>query len=173
MDTDNCAKRSFCEVFDISVFAGKDVCVCEIGIANVDFLIADLANALGYPIVSFYDTKSHYKSVLGQYHKDCNVAVRSHLDGDDLEISGGIVDDVFTMKERTEYRPSTKSVYVYRSDTCKARDYYDFDLVVEVTSLKSGVSLHADGNVKVFDRDNTYYDAQYKVTRNKILYESK
>lgn len=171
MDLCGSQRKTFDKTFETSLFAEKNVCIVEVGICNVDFLIIDIAHALRLPIMSFYDIKAHYTSILHKYYGDKDILVQSHLENDEMSISGGIVDDVATMKSRSSYTPSTKSFFVYRSDTCSVKDYYDFDLIVEVTPLKSGITTHIDGNIRVFDRECVYYEVSYKVTKTEILYE--
>lgn len=171
MDLCGTQRKTFVKTFEKSLFAEKDVCIVEVGISNVDFLIIDIAYALSLPIISFYDTKAHYTSILHKYYGEKNILVRSHLEDDEINIPGGIVDDVATMKNRSGYTPSAKSFFVYRSDTCSVKDYYNFDLIVEVTPLKSGVTTHIDGNIRIFDRECVYYEVAYKVTKTEILYE--
>lgn len=172
MDVCNSQRKGFGETFKKSLFAGKNVCVVELGMSNVDFLIIDLAYVLRLPILSFYDIKAHYTSILRQYYREETIVVKSYLEEDEMDIPGGIIDDAVTMKNRSRYTPYTKSFFVYRSGTCDVKDYYDFDLIVEVTPLKSGVSSHIDGNIRIFDRDCVYYEVSYKVRKTEILYES-
>lgn len=170
MDMCGLQKKTFEKTFEKSLFNEKNVCIVEVGISNVDFLIVDIAYVLRLPIISFYDIKAHYTSILHKYYGEKNILVRSHLEDDEINIPGGIVDDIATMKSRSKYTPSTASFFVYRSDTCNVRDYYDFDLIIEVTPLRSGVTTHIDGNIRVFDRECVYYEVSYKVTKAEILY---
>lgn len=170
MNYDACRFQRFEDVFDTHFLSKKTICVAEKGSTSADFIIVDLAKALNYPVVSFYDTKSHYKSIFRKYYGNEDVSVMSWLENDRLDADSGILDDALTMK-KAGYRPKGISVWVYRSDTCDVCDYYNFDLILEVSPLKSGVSMEVDGYVRVFDRENVYYDVQYKITKCRILYK--
>ena len=144
MDYVACKGQRFGDVFDTKLLAGRKICIAEKGLSSADFIIADLAVSLQYPIISFYDTKDHYRSVLKKYYGKEDIQVVSWIEGDKIFLEGGIIDDAITM-EKAGYVPTKNSVIVYRSDTCKVCDYYSFDLVFEISSLKSGISVEADG----------------------------
>lgn len=159
------AGRSLQEALSPEIFRGKRVCIDEVLPQNVDFLVVGLADALGLSIFTFNETADHYKRIAACHNKQ--ISVKSLYDEE--YSPSGIIDDVWNAADIC--RGSAGSDFsVYRSNTCRKADWYEYDIVVRVQPLDSGVSADIDGKILVFSRERKHLEVRYKVLRNRTVY---
>lgn len=132
---------------------------------NCDFFIVELIKNLNYSVFCANDESARLK----RFSEKLNIpaCVKSTYDGN--WCNEEILDDAITAKNIHGYskRPC---VGIYRSGTATQKDYYDYDIIVRISGLKSGCSNKIDGEICIFERDNILYSFKYKVFNDKIIY---
>lgn len=159
------AEKSLEDVLDLGIFTNKRVCIDEVLPQNADFFVIGLSSALGLSIFTFRETVDHYRKIASIQGKQ--VAVKSIYDGDYTE--SDIIDDVWSATNIGGDRVDGR-FEVYRSSTCKKSDWYEYDMIVRVIPLNSGVSTDVDGTILVFDRERKYAELRYKILRGRTAY---
>ncbi|WEL38281.1 hypothetical protein PFJ87_03g01400 [Encephalitozoon hellem] len=157
--------ESLKDALDLKIFTNKRICIDEVLPQNVDFLVLDLSSALGLSIFTFRETASHYRKIASMQGK--KVVVRSIYDGGYIE--SGIIDDVWSATNICECRVDGM-VWTYRSGTCKKSNWYEYDIIIRVLPLDSGVFTDVDGTILIFDRERKYAELRYKVLRSRTAY---
>ncbi|AFN82739.1 hypothetical protein EROM_031170 [Encephalitozoon romaleae SJ-2008] len=159
------AEKSLEGVLDLGIFTNKRVCIDEVLPQNADFLVIGLSSILGLSIFTFRETVDHYRKIANI--QDKQLVVKSIYDGGYTE--SDIIDDVWSATNIYGYRTDGR-FQVYRSSTCKKSDWYEYDIIVRVLPLSSGVSADVDGTILIFDRERKYAELRYKILRGKIVY---
>lgn len=157
--------KSFAEVFETEVFRNRKIIIDERLPQNCDFFLAELIKHCKYTIFHFNNDSGHFTSLLNRMNIFTEVG--SVYDGG--EPVADIIDDVWVGKKIFNVH-KTSTINVYRSNTARTEDYYDFDMVVKIEPLLSGCSSKINGSIVVFARDVVYYDVKYKVSKDSILY---
>lgn len=157
-------ERKFNEVFDTAIFAGSTILIDEDTSQCCDFFILELIRELKYSLFRWNDSTETFAMIL----KKCNV------DGDVRSIytteynSEDILDDVYV--QRKIGHANMAKVGVFRSSTATLRDYYDYDIVVKIERLISGLSSKIDGSIRMFKRESVYCNVKYKIYEDRIAY---
>lgn len=160
-------ERSLKEILSSGIFTKKRVCIEETLPQNVTFLLVDISNALGSRIFAFNETAEHYKKVAAYHNK--KVLAASIYDSE--YAASDIVDDVWTASNVCETIVDGQ-FSVYRANSCKKSDWYNYDIVIKVEPLESGTSADIDGKIVAFDRQKKYFELKYKVLKDKTIYYS-
>lgn len=156
--------KCFEDIFDKSIFEKNTVVIDEDTSQNCDFLLLELVRTFGYAIFQWNDSGEFLKETLSKYNVNARVASIYDAVFDSEEI----LDDIYTQK-RLGFEYISK-INVFRSSTATTLDFYNYNLVVKISKLESGVSSKMDGTIKVFKRDHVYYDLKYKVFSDRIVY---
>ncbi|KAF9764217.1 hypothetical protein NGRA_0734 [Nosema granulosis] len=155
--------HSLSKFLDGTTIAQNTICISEILPQNVDFLIRDMTDMLGSTsLFTFNESADHFKSIL-----DNKVQVHSIYDRKYHQEA--ILDDVYIARNIFNVEPASKIV-VFRSNTCKKIDYYDYDLVIKVEPLKSGCCRKFDGMISIINRTGTLKCFKYKIGKDRTHY---
>merc|ERR1712062_146889 len=142
---------------------GKKVAIIEQSYTDCTFVIEALINSLHIQhIFSFYGNKEFYShldvKISTIFENDFSVQILQENMKNII-----VIDDFHTYKNM--YRKGFEefpSISIFRSNSFDFKDSYEFDIIIEVNSLKSGFSSIYDGYIKIYDRDIVYLEEKYK-----------
>lgn len=155
---------SFENIWDKSIFETESILIDECLPLNCDFLIMELVRAFGYSVYQWNETGEHLKTILSKY----NLATNVHSAYTTRYNSEEIIDDIYVQKMLG--CPIKSKINIYRSSTATEKDYYDYDLIIKISKLKSGCSSKIDGEIKIFRRDKVFHNLKYKILVDRVLY---
>lgn len=156
-------KHDLSKFISHNILKENTICISEILPQNVDFLIKDITEIIGHTsLFSFNESAKHFQSIL-----DRKVCVHSIYDRKYQQEY--ILDDVYIARNIFNVVPHSR-ISVFRSNTCKVIDYYDYDLVIRVEPLKSGCCRQFDGMITLFNRKETLKCFKYKTEKDRTYY---
>lgn len=156
-------KHDLSKFVSYKILTEKTICISEILPQNVDFLIRDITEILGETsLFTFNESARHFNSIL-------NNKVHVHSIYDRKYQQEYILDDIYIAKNIFNINPCPR-IGIYRSSTCRAIDYYDYDLVLKVEPLKSGCCRQFDGMITLFNRKETIKCFKYKTEKDRTYY---
>lgn len=157
--------KNFIDVFDTTLFLNNSVLIDEKNQQNCDFFIFELMKELNYSLMLYNNAKDHFKSILER--KNINSRVESYYENPNFKAD--ISDDCWIKKNLLKISEKSK-INIFRSDTATEIEYFDYDLIVLISNLKSGCSSEYDGEIKVLKRDLELVEAKYKIMGDNVLY---
>lgn len=181
-------QKTFEDLFNSNIRGGR-ILIDEDPQCNCDFLIVEMVKCFKKNLILFNNTKEHFSQIFDNMNIEFNTQntplLRSVYDIDQSDeksfqnlmkecfedVENFIADDVWT--QRNVFKDNTRfTIGVFRSGTAIQSDYYDYDVIVKISKLKSGWSSQIDGTIRVFSRNVVYSEAKYKVTDFEIKYFS-
>ena len=111
----------------------------------------------------FNNTYSHFSKILQSSSLSYEVlSIYEKETIERTELKGyEIHDDAWIKRNGLKLNEDAK-IEVYRSDSFD-RSYYDYDIIINISALSSGISDIYDGSIKIFSRDQVFFDLKYKI----------
>ncbi|EOB12084.1 hypothetical protein NBO_554g0001 [Nosema bombycis CQ1] len=148
---------------DNKILTQNKICISETLPQNVDFLIKDITDIIGNTsLFSFNERALHFRSILSG-----RVLVGSIYDRP--YSSEFILDDVYIGRKLFNVK-ITSNIVIFRANTCKKVDYYDYDIIIKVEPLKSGRCTKFDGMITIINRKGAFNMFKYKRYRDRTYY---
>lgn len=142
----------------------KSVLINEDISQNCDFFLMELCKHFNCSILQFNDNGEHLINAFARY----NVHPRITSIYNSTYVTADINDDVIAQRLLDNFEKAKFNVF--RSGTASERDYYEYDLIVNIKALSSGCSREIDGIVEIIARNSVLKQVKYKITLQRIIY---
>ncbi|EJW04562.1 hypothetical protein EDEG_01245 [Edhazardia aedis USNM 41457] len=156
------------------IFESKAVVINEGLQQNCDFLIIEMCRMFpNTQILSFYQSSNHYLSIFEQLKCTTPIIITPYDNKNPFSFNLDfplIIDNSYSYFLHGGKKIDNGNViYIFRAGSFQPKDLYLGQVIVELSSLKSGISNEIDGFIKIFDRENVYKEMKYKIRNNFIL----
>lgn len=152
------------DLINIKYFRNKKILVVENKGVNVDFLLRDVFAFLENPsLFSWNENVEHYKIFFNK--TNCNI--KSIYDD---VYRGELISDHTNIGENVFETNITSNICIYRDGTANKKDWYSFDLIINVLPPESGVCTKIDGFLIIRTREKTILKIKYKVKKNETIF---
>ncbi|EEQ82132.1 hypothetical protein NCER_101208 [Vairimorpha ceranae BRL01] len=146
--------------FNVDFFKNRKFVIDERKYVNADFFIKDLLQALDNPSIYFFNNQPKlYNS---------NYTLHSEYNGD-IYKNETILDHAFIARKLFNINLDSQFC-IFRDGTCTKQDWYDFDIVIIIELLPSGISTEYDGIITVKNREKVFFRCKYKSYTDKTEY---
>lgn len=149
----------FSHIFDF--LKNKKVGIQENNFSNVDFLIKDICKENNkIKIISYYENNEHYR----------NIGIENEFVNFNENSEYILIDDMYSFKNHKNFHISQNGIYIYRSNTMEMKDYYLYDVIVEVKNLECGISDLLDGILIIKNRMKVFGKYFFKINDDMTFY---
>lgn len=145
------------------VYSKKIIIVENKGV-NVDFLIRDLV--LSFKIITLFswnENIDHYKNII----QNASFKVKSIYEN---IYAGEIISDHTYVGKKIFNADITSNICIYRDGTANKKDWYNFDLIINVLPPESGVCSKIDGIIIIRTREKIFTKIKYKVHKKETIF---